>query len=108
MSTLSATLPAAYATNTDETDALALNMTNELAVGETVASAACELRRRDDNTDVTATGLSIPATVADPVVTQRFDARVLEPGPYWWIWNVTLNTGAVRSYRTAFNVESHD
>jgi hypothetical protein len=46
--------------------------------------------------------------VASNVVTQQFDARELAPGHYEWIWNVTLNTGAVRSYRLLLRVENHD
>ncbi len=48
------------------------------------------------------------ATVASTVVTQRFDATVLTPGQYEWIWNATLNTGATRSYRLLLKVENHD
>jgi hypothetical protein len=46
--------------------------------------------------------------VLSNVVTQQFDARGLTPGRYDWIWNVTLNTGAVRSFLTSLRVENHD
>lgn len=113
MTTITAaiTTPSEYITNTDETDALSLDMAAELTGAEAVASAACELR--DLTTDVDAlvaapTAFPAVATAALNVVTQRFDARVLAPGRYSWIWNVTLNTGAVRSYRTVLRVVDHD
>lgn len=102
------TSPSEYITNTDETDALALNVAAELAQGESIASAACELRRTVTREDVTQTGFPQPAQVASSVVTQRFDARVLAWGHYEWIWNITLNTGAVRSYSTLLRVDNHD
>lgn len=102
------TSPQEYVTNTDEVDALALDVTPELGVGETVLSAACELMRMDSGADVAAAGFPTPAVPAGNVITQGFDARNLSPGPHRWIWNVTLNTGAVRSYRTLLRVTSHD
>lgn len=108
MTTGVATSPAEYITNTDEVDALALNATADLTGTEAVASAACELR--DAYTRDPAPGGAFPsvATVASNVVTQQYDARVLTPAHYEWIWNLTLNTGAVRSYRTLLKVENHD
>jgi hypothetical protein len=108
MTTGVATSPSEYITNTDETDALALNASAELSASESVTNAACELR--DLYTRVTPAGQFFPsgATVASNVVTQPYDARVLAPGRYEWIWTLTLNTGAIRSYRTLFRVENHD
>jgi hypothetical protein len=108
MTTGVATSPAEYITNTDESDALALDVAAEIGLTETVVSAACELRTAYTREDVTGTAFTLPATVATTVVTQRFDARGLTAGHYEWIWNVTLNTGAVRSYRTLLRVENHD
>lgn len=106
--TSTVTSPADYPTNTDESDALAFNMGAELGSGESIASAACELWRLEDHEDVSAVGFPSGATITTTVVTQPFDARVLTPGPHHWIWKVTLNTGAVRSYRTVLHVENHD
>lgn len=108
MTSLLATSPSEYTTNTDETDALALDVSADLTSPEAVTDAACELRSSYARIDVSSTGLPVVATVASNVVTQHFDARVLEPGHYDLIWNVTLNTGAVRSYRTTLKVEDHD
>lgn len=102
------TNPTTYITNTDETDALALDMTLEISAGESVASAACELTNMATGADVASTGFPFGATVAANVITQRFDARPLAEGAYRWIWNATLNTGAVRSYLTVLRVRNHD
>jgi hypothetical protein len=108
MTTGVATSPSEYITNTDETDALALDVAADLGVGESVGSAACELR--NSYTRQAAPGGAFPqaATVASNVVTQQFDATVLAPGHYEWIWNVTLNTGATRSYSLVLKVLDHD
>lgn len=103
-----ATIPPEYISNTDESDALALDMTPEIGVGETVQSAANELTDMLSGVDVAPTGFPTGATIAGNVVTQRFDARLLPVGSYRWIWNVTLNTGTVRSYRTILRVRGHD
>lgn len=103
-----ATSPSEYITNTDETDALALDITAELTGTEAVATAVCELRQVYTREDVSATGVSVGATVLSNVVTQRFDARGLAPGRYQLVWNVTLNTGAIRSYETLLIVQNHD
>jgi hypothetical protein len=108
MTSLDVTSPAEYVTNTDEVDALALNVAADLTGSETVATAQCEMRGAYSRTEVTVIGFTSPATVNSNVVTQAFDARGLAPGHYEWIWNVTLNTGAIRSYRTLLKVESHD
>jgi hypothetical protein len=108
MTTGVATSPSEYITNTDETDALALDVTAELAVGESVADAACELLRVLTREDVSSTAFPTGAAVVGNVVTQRFDARVLASGHYQWNWNCTLNTGAVRSFTTTLKVENHD
>lgn len=102
------TIPAEYITNTDEADALALDMTPEIGAGETVQSAANELTDMLSGVDVASSGFPTGASVAGNVVTQRFDARPLAIGSYRWIWNVTLNTGTVRSYRTILRVRGHD
>lgn len=102
------TNPYEYVTNTDETDALALNVVPDLTGSESVQSAACELHKTYTREDVTATGMPQGAAVASNVVTQGFDARGLTPGHYQWIWNVTLNTGAIRSYESLLRVENHD
>jgi hypothetical protein len=96
MTTGVATSPDEYITNTDEVDALALDVTAELRGTEAVASAACELHRVLTHEDVTASAFLATATVLSNVVTQQFDARSLSPGRYDWIWNVTLNTDACR------------
>lgn len=108
MTAAAVTSPAEYVTNTDEVDALALDMTPDLGVGESVASAVCELTSMATSADVAPTGFPGAATVAGNVVTQRFDARVLAAGVYRWIWNVTLNTNAVRSYKMTLTVRNHD
>lgn len=102
------TNPSTYITNTDETDALALDVALELGLAESVGSAVCELVNMSSDLDVTSDGFPASATVAGTVVTQRFDARPLTEGPYRWVWNVTLNTGAVRSYLTILRVRNHD
>lgn len=102
------TSPSEYITNTDEVDALALDMTLEIGAGESVASAACELTNMATGLDVAPAGFPQAATVAANVITQRFDARPLAEGTYRWIWNATLNTGAVRSYLTVLRVRNHD
>jgi hypothetical protein len=102
------TLPSEYPTNTDETDALALDVSPELGQSESVASAVCELRDLYTRAAAPAAAFPSSATVATNVVTQRFDARELTPGRYEWIWNCTLNTGAVRSFKTVLLVEDHD
>jgi hypothetical protein len=102
------TRPYEYVTNTNETDALGFNPTAELTGTEAVASASCELRQVYTREDVSATGMSVAATVLANVVTQRYDARGLAPGHYQWLWNITLNTGAIRSYETLLIVENHD
>ncbi len=103
-----ATSPSEYITNTDETDALALDVAADLGAGESVASAECELRSAYTRLAAPAGAFPQAATVASTVVTQRFDATVLTPGQYEWIWNATLNTGATRSYRLLLKVENHD
>src|SRR3954464_5614276 len=108
MTTGVATDPGEYITNTDETDALALDVTAELSGSEAVTSAACELHHVLTHEDVTSTAFTLGATVLVNVVTQQYDARNLAPGRYDWIWNVTLNTGAVRSFLTSLRVENHD
>jgi S1-C subfamily serine protease len=102
------TLPSEYVTNTDESDALALDMAAELGTGESVASAACELTSLNTGANAAVMGFPAGATVTSNVVTQVFDARGLSEGPYRWIWNVTLNTGAIRSYLTILRVRNHD
>lgn len=102
------TSPSEYTTNTDEYDSLALDVSGDLGVGETIASAECELRSAYARVDVTEAGFPSAAVPASPTVTQAFDARLLAPGHYEWIWNVTLNTGAIRSYRLLLKVENHD
>lgn len=102
------TSPLEYITNTDEVDMLALDVSPDLAVGETVASAVCELVRMDTNADASDIGFPSPATILANVVSQQFDARLLSPVPHRWIWNVTLNTASIRSYRTLLRVTSHD
>jgi hypothetical protein len=103
-----ATIPPEYVTNTDESDALALNMAPEIGMGESVSSAVCELTGMATGEDAAALAYPAGATVTGNVVTQIFDARPLEVGSYRWIWNVTLNTGALRSYRTILRVRGHD
>lgn len=103
-----ATSPGEYITNTDETDALALDLSAELAMDETVVSAVSELRLMVNRVAAPSGAFPVGATVAGNVVMQQFDARVLSPGHYEWIWNVTLNTGAIRSYATTLNVQNHD
>jgi hypothetical protein len=102
------TSPSEYTTNTDEYDALGLNVAPDLTGTESVAAALCEMRAAYTREDVTESGFPQLASVASNVVTQQFDARELVPGHYEWIWNVTLNTGAVRSYRLLLRVENHD
>jgi hypothetical protein len=100
------TSPAGYSTNTDERDVLSLDVAADLTAPEAVASATCELWQA--GTNVAATGFPSAPTVSGTVVSQEFDARVLTPAVYRWIWTVTLTTGAVRSYRTSLAVVSHD
>lgn len=108
MTTGVATDPAEYITNTDEIDWLAFDATNDLTGSEAVVSAACELRTVHERIDAPAAAFLTPATQASNVVTQKFDATVLAAVHYEWIWKLTLNTGAVRSYRTVLRVENHD
>lgn len=108
MTSAVATSPSEYITNTDERDALALDVTNELTGVEAVAEAVCEMRSAYTREDAPSGAFPLAATIASNVVTQQFDARVLTPGHYEWIWNITLNTGAVRSFRTLLRVENHD
>lgn len=108
MTTGVATSPSEYITNTDEVDALALNVAADLAVGESATSATCEMRSVYLREAAPSGAFPAGATVASNVVTQQFNATVLTAGHYEWIWNVTLNTGAVRSYRTLLRVENHD
>ena len=102
------TSPGSYRTNTDEVDALSLNVAAELSGAEAAVSAVCELVDYSTGTDVTATAFSGAAAVNSNVVTRTFDARSLPAGVYRWVWNVTLNTAAVRSFVTVLYVESHD
>lgn len=108
MTTGVATSPSDYITNTDEVDALALNVAADLGLTESVATAACELRQAYTREAAPPAAFPVAATVAANVVTQQFDATVLAQGHYEWIWNVTLNTGAMRSYKTLLRVENHD
>lgn len=100
------TVPESFTTNTDEKGSLEVNISNELAAGESVVSAVCELWRKA--VDKTATGLVGSAICASPLITQSWDARSLSTGEYRLIWTATLNTGDIRSWRTRFLVENHD